>query len=89
MKKGTWPFAKKNKKKPRTRALHCRNTFTQQAQMLQPQHPVESQIESLFILYHMQTPTSSTRRESDPYQPQQSETSHHFGNMQNGTYFPY
>ena len=57
--------------------------------MLQPQHPVESQIESLFILYHKQTPTSSTRRESDPYQPQQSETSHHFGNMQNGTYFPY
>ena len=36
----------------------------------------------------MQIPTSNTRRKSDPYQPQQSRTLDHLGNMQNRTFFP-
>ena len=61
----------------------------QQAKMLQPQQPVTSQIESQFLSYFMQTPTSSTRRESDPYQSQESPTSDLLGIVQNRTFFSY
>ena len=37
-----------------------------QAQMLQIQQPVTSQIESQFLSYHKQNPILSTRRESNP-----------------------
>ena len=37
----------------------------------------------------MQTPTASTKRESDSYYLQQNPTSDHLENMQNKTFFPY
>ena len=85
-------FLKGESEKKREHELHIVGIFSrsiQQVQILQPQQAVTSQIESQFLTYHMQTAISTTRRESDTYQPQQSRTSDHFGNMQNRTFFPY
>ena len=53
------------------RSVEILSRSCQQAQMLQLQQSVTSQIKSQFLPYHMQTPTSNTRRESDIYQPQE------------------
>ena len=47
----------------------------QQFPMQQPQQSVTSHIESQFLSYHMQTLSSSrsTRKVSDPYQPQKAQ----------------
>ena len=57
-----------NNREHKFRIVEILSRSRQQTQMQQPQQPVTSQIESQFLTYHMQTPTSSTRRESDPYQ---------------------
>ena len=68
--------------------MHGRDTFAQSpTDSNATTTTVTNQIESKFLLHHMQTTTLSTRRESDPYQPQQNPTSDHLGNMQNRTFF--
>ena len=58
-------FRKIQSEKKRVHELHILAMFSrscQQAQTLQPQQPVISRIESQFLLYHMQSPTSSARK---------------------------
>ena len=59
-------FRKVESEKKRVHELCIVEIFSrscQQAQMLQPQQPVISRIEPQFLLYHMQSPTSNTRKE--------------------------
>ena len=59
-------FRKVESEKTRVHKLCIVEIFSRscpQAQMLQPQQPVISKIEPQFLPYHMQSPTSNTRKE--------------------------